>query len=988
MPPKRTINIKSAQIGEGGKFEGKFTPTKNPDYIPKRLEVWNQFAKASQAKFAETAKASKPIEITLPDGAVKTGTSFVTTPMEIATAISKKLAGEVVCCQVTYTEEIASLSELKGDVMPASLSDDEDEEEADPASANSTLWDMNRPLEGSCKLELLKFDNPKGTEAFWHSTAHMLGAALEQLYGGYLCVGPPLESGFYYDIFVGDKKLNDADFAEIQKAVEDLANKKEPFERLVITKEEALELFADNPFKVQLISTKIPDGAMTSAYRCGPLIDLCRGPHVPTTDRIKAFMCTKNSSAYWLGKADYDSLQRIYGISFPDDKRLKDYKKMLEEAAERDHRNVGNKQELFFFHATVSPGSCFWQPMGTRLYNELMAFMRREYTIRGFSEVITPNMYSEELFHRSGHYMNYKDNMYGFTVEGQEWFLKPMNCPGHCMMFDHRVRSYKELPIRMASFGVLHRNELSGTLSGLTRVRRFQQDDAHIFCRPDQIKKEVLDALSFLVYVYQVFGFEYTIALSTRPKKAIGEKSVWDKAEAALKEALNETGKDWSLNPGDGAFYGPKIDIRLTDALRRRHQCGTIQLDFQLPIRFNLQYRAEGAEEDDADQEDKEDKAEGKKVSKKEAKPEIDPAVKAANDAAMKAVGEEIKVLKEKLKAEGVVGKELNEKPEVATLVAKLTALKAGAGLVDSVKAPKDKKAADAPKEKATLHPDQVEAQTGEDTDAEAIKKGVYVWKEQKEKPGFERPVIIHRAILGSVERFVAIITEHFGGKWPFWLSPRQVMIIPVSAAFNDYAKYVTDTLVTFGFYAEFDPSSNTLNKKVRNAQIAQWNYAAIVGEAEEASMSVNLRSRDEKDAIGNITLAKCVERLKAESNPSSRPFDTFTAYKGRMPVEEVKAALASVGNGAAAAAVGGQKAAKPAGSPKGGPSSEKSSAPKNASGDEAFLDDHPYLGGYAPSKKDATVFASLKEIPKTPNMARWFEHISSFTALEKESWA
>jgi threonyl-tRNA synthetase len=912
MPPKRTINIESARIGAGGKFEGKFTPTKNPAYIAGRRQVWDRLLASFQAKQAEKEKKeAKPIEITLPDGAKKQGTSFKTTPMEIATGISKSLAGQVVIAKVTYSE--AWSDSLKGDVMPASLSDDEDEEEAEAESNPGVTWDLNRPLEGSCKLELLKWDSPQGTEAFWHSSAHMLGAALEQLYGGHLCVGPPLESGFYYDIFVGDKKLNESDFNDIQTAVTALANKKEPFERLVLTKEEALEMFADNPFKVQLISTKIPDGALTSAYRCADLIDLCRGPHVPTTDRIKSFMCTKNSSAYWLGKADYDSLQRIYGISFPDDKRMKEYKKMLEEAAERDHRNVGNKQELFFFHSSVSPGSCFWQPMGARIYNSLISFVRREYLIRGFQEVISPNIYSEELFKRSGHYQNYKDCMYGFDVEGQEWFLKPMNCPGHCMIFDHRVRSYKELPYRMASFGVLHRNELSGTLSGLTRVRRFQQDDAHIFCRPEQIKAEVKGALDFLYYIYKVFGFEFSIALSTRPKKAIGEKAVWDRAEAALKEALNESGVDWTLNPGDGAFYGPKIDIRLLDAMRRRHQCGTIQLDFQLPIRFNLQYRAEGTPEEDeaADGgEDKKKSAEEKKEDKKKASEEKKKVEKAEE---------------EKRKAE--------------------------------------------------------EAESG----ADPKKPGEYVWKEQKVKPGFERPVIIHRAILGSVERMVAILTEHYGGKWPFWLSPRQVMIVPVASTFNDYAKYVCDTLTNFGFHAEADYSSNTLNKKIRNGQIAQWNYSAIVGEKEEAALGVQLRSRDEKADIGAFSLSEFIDKLKGESEPSSQKFNEFTAYKGRLPEGTAQAA-------APASSASAPKAAAKSGAAGGAAPKAKAAAGSGskgaAGGDEAFLQDHPYLGGFAPSKKDRELFASLAELPKTANLARWYEHISSFTPNEKESWS
>jgi len=546
--------------------------------------------------------------------------------------------------------------------------------------------------------------------------------------------------------------------------------------------------------------------------------------------------------------------------------------------------------------------------------------------------------------------------MYGFDVEGQEWFLKPMNCPGHCMIFDHRVRSYKELPMRMASFGVLHRNELSGTLSGLTRVRRFQQDDAHIFCRQEQIKVEVIAALDFLYYVYDVFGFEFSIALSTRPKKAIGEKAVWDVAEAALKEALNEAGKEWSLNPGDGAFYGPKIDIRLLDAMRRRHQCGTIQLDFQLPIRFNLQYRAEGGEEEEGDEEDKE-------------------AAKAAQ-AAAKA-------------AEKIAAKEAAQK---AKEEAKAANLAKKDGPKAEKPAPKAKEASPkaSPKAKPAAAPGAKEA-AKDVKDAlvvESKKAQEYVWKEGVVKQGFERPVIIHRAILGSVERFVAILSEHLGGKWPFWVSPRQIIVVPISSAFDDYAKYVTEMLVNFGFYAEMDGSNNTLNKKVRNAQIAQWNYAAIVGEQEQTNMSVNLRSRSEKNAIGDFTLADLVKKLKDESEPSSKKFNEFSAFKGKMPEGLDKAAVVST----VKAAVQKQDAKdskgaapKAAGSPKGGPAAAPKAA---ASGDEGFLEQHPYLGGFAPSKKDATLFASLSALPKTANLARWYEHMSSFTAMERQSWA
>lgn len=341
--------------------------------------------------------------------------------------------------------------------------------------------------------------------------------------------------------------------------------------------------------------------------------------------------------------------------------------------------------------------------------------------------------------------------------------------------------------MRFADFGVLHRNEASGALTGLTRVRRFQQDDAHIFCRPDQIKSEVKAALDFLSFVYTIFGFEASYALSTRPKKALGSKEIWDNAEAQLKAALDESGRDWSLNPGDGAFYGPKIDIRLMDAMKRKHQCGTIQLDFNGPIRFNLQYRKEGAEE-----KEEEDKAEAPKEEKEE-------------------------------KEEWVGAVEKNAKGEV-------------------------------------------------------------IWKEGRLKNGFERPVVIHRAILGSIERMTAILTEHYAGKWPFWLSPRQVMVVPISEKFNDYAKWVERQLTIYGFFSEADLSNKTLNKKVREAQIAQWNYVAVVGEKEQADLSVNLRQRDVEKPLGTLSLQELIDKFDSEAMPSSQPLRKFEPFNGRLP--------------------------------------------------------------------------------------------------------
>lgn len=369
-------------------------------------------------------------------------------------------------------------------------------------------------------------------------------------------------------------------------------------------------MFSYNPFKVQLIKNKIPEDGLTSAYRCGNLIDLCTGPHLPSADKVKGFKVVKNSSSYWLGNKNNDDLQRVYAVSYPKQSMLDEYLKQQEELAKRDHRNIGPKQDLFHFH-TMAAGSAMFFPHGTVIYNKLLDLMRSEYKIRGYSEVISPNVYSSDLWKSSGHYFKYKENIFFIQDNEEEHGLKPMNCPGHCLMFDMVQKSYRDLPIRMADFGVLHRNELKGALSGLTRVRRFQQDDAHIFCRTDQIEAEILGVLDLLDYIYSVFGFEYKLELSTRPEKFLGNIEDWNQAESQLKEALEKFGKAYKINEGDGAFYGPKIDVKLFDVFEREHQCGTVQLDFQLPARFNLQYRT-GVVEDKQEGDDK-----GKKKKEK-----------------------------------------------------------------------------------------------------------------------------------------------------------------------------------------------------------------------------------------------------------------------------------------------------------------------------------------------------------------------------------
>ncbi|GAB6019013.1 Threonine--tRNA ligase 1, cytoplasmic [Chamberlinius hualienensis] len=674
------------QIKRGPKSERPPVSELNPlpSYIDDRIKLWDKLKAEHDASIA--AKVAEPISVTLPDGKIVEGLSWRTTPYQVAQGISQGLADNVVIAKV-----------------------------------NNVLWDLDRPLEGNSTLQLLKFEDEEGQQVFWHSSAHALGEAMERVYGGCLCYGPPIESGFYYDMFLEDNQVSSTDFPVLDTVVKRIVKDKQTFERLELSKEVLLEMFKYNPFKVRILNEKV-DTPTTTVYRCGPLIDLCRGPHVRHTGKIKAFQITKNSATYWEGKSDAESLQRIYGISFPDNKQMKEWQKFQEEAAKRDHRKLGREQELFFFNE-LSPGSCFFQPRGAYIYNTLIEFIRGEYRKRGFQEVLTPNVYNSKLWEVSGHWQHYNENMFVFEVEKEMYGLKPMNCPGHCLVFDHRLRSWRELPLRLADFGVLHRNELSGALTGLTRVRRFQQDDAHIFCTVDQIEEEIKGCLQFLTDVYSVFGFTLSLKLSTRPEGFLGEVEVWDKAEEQLANSLNAFGLKWTLNPGDGAFYGPKIDITVTDALKRQHQCATIQLDFQLPLRFKLSYISESGEK----------------------------------------------------------------------------------------------------------------------------------------KP----PVMIHRAILGSVERMIAVLTENYGGKWPFWLSPRQAVVIPVASPFDEYANQVRQRIHEAGFMVDVElDSGTTLNKKIRNAQLAQYNFVLVVGEKEKTAGTVNVRTRD-NIVHGEHSVESVIEKFK-----------------------------------------------------------------------------------------------------------------------------
>ncbi|CAI5742349.1 unnamed protein product [Hyaloperonospora brassicae] len=615
------------------------------------------------------------------------------------------------------------------------------------SKSHNELLDLRTPLQRSGSLQLLDFSSDEGKSVFWHSSAHVLGQALEHKFRDKIRLtdGPVLsEGGFFYEMFLQDgDTVSEMDFDEIARSVKKIVKARQPFERLQVTRDFANELFAYSDFKRDMLH-KVPEGEAISLYRCGPLIDLCRGPHVPHTGVLSSFEITRCGASHWEGK---ELLQRVYAISFPDNTQLKEWRHLQEEAKKRDHRIIGRAQQLFMFHP-LSPGSSFFLPHGTRIFNTLADFIRREYRRRGYEEVITPLIYKKELWETSGHLKNYHDDMFMVSQgigtddgkqsceghdgahtrdEYDQFGLKPMNCPGHCLIFrEAKKYSYRELPIRLADFSALHRNEASGALSGLTRVRRFHQDDAHIFCTARQVQSEIAHALDFVKHVYGIFGFKFNLRLSTRPEKYMGKLELWDDAEDQLRLALDDFGQPWSINEGDGAFYGPKIDIVVTDALKRQHQCGTIQLDFQLPINFELEYNGADGEP--------------------------------------------------------------------------------------------------------------------------------------------HTPIIIHRAVLGSIERMMAILIEHTGGKWPLWLSPRQVAVLPIAKAHREYAHEVASELqkaTPRGLFVEVQDDSKTLNKRVRDAQVAGFNYILVVGDKEQAAQEVNVRTRDNQ-VHGAKPLADFIDVVKA----------------------------------------------------------------------------------------------------------------------------
>lgn len=823
--------------------------------IAKRLSLFEKLY--NQQLESLKKRENKPITITLPDGKTTEGVSNQTTPMDIAMKISKKLAERCAVAKVAYAKK----DEDKG----SEVVDVDAEAEGQPASKD-LIVDLREPLTGDCKLTLLTLDDPIGRRTFYHSSAHLLGKAMEKTFQAYLCHGPPIDQGFFYDAFTGGVSISQDNYEKIEKEAAELISQNAQFQRLLLSKKDALELFADNPFKQVLIKEKISDNAITSAYRCGEFVDLCTGPHVPSTGMIKAFKVMKNSSSYWKGKQDLDDLQRVYGVSFQTQKELDAHLKMLEELAEKDHHNIGKKQKLFIF-SDLAPGCAFFLPHGTRLFNKLVDFMRKQYHFRGFTEVNTPNMFKSTLWKTSGHYFKYKGNMFFLDVEEQEFGLKPMNCPSHCVMFNSSLRSYRDLPIRYADFGVLHRNEASGALHGLTRVRKFHQDDAHIFISEDQIEDEISEQLNFLRYVYDLIGFKYNFELSTRPEQFLGEIETWDKAETALKNVLNKNVKEWKLNPGDGAYYGPKIDVKITDCYNRPHQLGTIQLDFVQPLRFNLQYQYI--------QEKKKEESEGEEETKDEHKKPKKEKAEKAEKAEKKKKGDK------KEKAEAKEEDHPKDKKEEHHKEEKKDEKKEDHSKDKKEEHKNDEKKADdkakKPEEKKQEHPDHDHSKAKEHEEKKEEKKPMTLAEEEvfyaqigKLKPGFKRPIIVHRAILGSLERCIAILCEHLGGKWPFWLNPRQIAVLPISEKHNDYAAKVRNRCLLEGYDTDLDISNETIKRKIREAQLDQYSFILVVGSKEEQNGSVNVRERDHPDDHKEMSMKEFLKQLKKLTPPVS----------------------------------------------------------------------------------------------------------------------
>ncbi|MGM0497874.1 MAG: threonine--tRNA ligase [Bacteroidota bacterium] len=621
------------------------------------------------------------IKITLPDNSIMEFEEGVT-GYNIAKQISPKLAKEVLSVNV-----------------------------------NGEVWDLHRPIHHDAKIKLNKWEDEEGKHAFWHSSAHLMAEALEKLYPGIkLGIGPSIDNGFYYDVDPGDRTITDADLPKIEKKMKELASQKEEYVRREVPKEEAMEHYKNkgDQYKVELID-ELEDGTI-SFYTQGDFTDLCRGPHLPHTGYIKAFKLLSVAGAYWRGDEHNKQLTRIYGISFPKQKMLDEYLEMLEEAKKRDHRKLGKQLDLFTFSQKVGSGLPLWLPKGAQLRERLENYLKRIQKEYGYEQVISPHIGQKELYVTSGHYEKYgKDSFQPISTpaEGEEFLLKPMNCPHHCEIYKNYAFSYRDLPVRYAEFGTVYRYEQSGELHGLTRVRGFTQDDAHIFCRPDQLKEEFIKVIDIILKIFRSLDFNnYTVQISlrdpNRKEDYIGSDENWEKSEAAILESVKEKGLEAKVEYGEAAFYGPKLDFMVKDALSREWQLGTIQVDYNLPDRFDLEY-------------------------------------------------------------------------------------------------------------------------VGSD--------------DQR-----HRPVMIHRAPFGSMERFVAVLLEHTAGKFPLWLTPEQVVVLPISEKFNEYAKEVSHFLNMADIRSLVDLRNEKVGRKIRDNELKKIPYLLIVGEKEHENGSVSVRKQGEGD--------------------------------------------------------------------------------------------------------------------------------------------
>ncbi|MGI6361362.1 MAG: threonine--tRNA ligase [Bacillota bacterium] len=592
------------------------------------------------------------------------------------------------------------------------------------AVANGKTVALTEPLEGEVDLRIVSFDDAEGQDIYRHSSSHILAQAVQHLFPGTkFGIGPAVKDGFYYD-FDSEHTFTTEDFAAIEAEMKKIIKANIPFEREELSREDALKMFAEQgeEYKVELIND-LPEDAIISVYHQGDFKDLCAGPHLPTTGMVKAVKLLSLAGAYWRGDEKNKMLQRIYATSFPNKERLEQYIAAIEEAKKRDHRKIGAELELFMMNEDA-PGFPFFLPKGMVLRNQLENFWRKEHEKRDYQEIKTPVMLARSLWEQSGHWEHYKDNMYFTKIDEIDYAIKPMNCPGGILVYKHKPHSYRELPIRCGELGLVHRHELSGALHGLMRVRCFTQDDAHIFMLPEQIKDEIKGVIELIDHVYKLFGFTYHIELSTKPEKAMGDELIWDKATAALQEAVTDMGIDFIINEGDGAFYGPKLDFHLKDCLGRTWQCGTIQLDFLLPEKFDLTY-------------------------------------------------------------------------------------------------------------------------IGSDG-------------------GQHRPVVIHRVVFGSIERFIAILIEHYAGAFPLWLAPVQVKILNITDRQNDYAHKIAARLKAAGIRTEIDDRNEKIGYKIRSAQGERIPYMMVIGDKEMENGNIALRKRGKGD-LGVKDLEETIDELLLE---------------------------------------------------------------------------------------------------------------------------